>query len=80
MQMKLVPGNSAGILSSCRLKEQDTIDEIDFEFLGNSTTNVFAGGKGDKEQQFRLWFDPTSSFHTYSNASYLWWDNIPIRV
>lgn len=103
MQLKFVPGNSAGTVtayyvsfsppiinhcnimvneifcvrtyleSSCRRTVQRmtrlTLNfwEIWVEILTHFIQiNVFTQGKGNREQQFKLWFDPTKNFHTYS--------------
>lgn len=93
MQIKLVPGDSAGTVTAYYLSSEGTYhDELDFEFLGNETgqpyilqTNVFAQGVGNREQRIYFWFDPTEDFHTYSIS----WtpqevlflvDGVPIRV
>lgn len=104
MQIKMVPGDSAGTVTAFYVKsgslffsigayiyivdkaigwfllvwsqlssQNSEHDEMDFEFLGNRTgqpyilqTNVFSGGKGNREQRIYLWFDPTKAYHTYS--------------
>ncbi|CAM8907862.1 unnamed protein product [Rhodiola kirilowii] len=83
MKIKLIPGDSAGTVTAFYMNsDTDNIrDELDFEFLGNRSgqpytvqTNVYAHGKGDREQRINLWFDPAAAYHTF------FVDDVPIRV
>ncbi|OIW10893.1 hypothetical protein TanjilG_27839 [Lupinus angustifolius] len=94
MKIKLIPGDSAGTVTAFYLNsDTDTIrDELDFEFLGNRSgrpytvqTNIYAHGKGGREQRVNLWFDPALDYHDYTimwNHHHIVFsvDDFPIRV
>ncbi|KAH8932330.1 hypothetical protein BDL97_19G065300 [Sphagnum fallax] len=93
MKLKLVPGNSAGVVTAFYMSGKgDTHSELDFEFLGNKSgepyqlqTNIYGQGVGGREQRVYLWFDPAAKYHSYS---FLWndhqvvfkVDSVPVRV
>ncbi|KAL8026842.1 hypothetical protein ABFX02_14G055900 [Erythranthe guttata] len=94
MRIKLAGRNTAGVVTAFYLASSGNYghDELDFEFLGDKEgkpirlqTNVFANGKGNREQKVLLWFDPAADYHDYKIlwnhrliAFYV--DDIPIRV
>ncbi|RZS05091.1 hypothetical protein BHM03_00035540 [Ensete ventricosum] len=92
MQIKLVPGNSAGTVTAYYLSSQGpTHDEIDFEFLGNLSgdpytlhTNVFTQGKGNREMQFQLCFmvdgTPIRDFKNLESRGIAFPKNQPMRI
>lgn len=94
MKIKLVPGDSAGTVTAFYMNSntENVRDELDFEFLGNRTgqpytvqTNIYANGKGDREQRVNLWFDPAADYHLYTilwNHHHIvfYVDDVPIRV
>ncbi|KAF8005850.1 hypothetical protein BT93_K0204 [Corymbia citriodora subsp. variegata] len=92
MKIKIPQSKSSGVITTFYLTSKgNKQDELDFEFIGSNgppyslSTNVFTKGVGSREQKFRLWFDPSTDFHSYT---ILWnkflivffVDDVPIRV
>ncbi|KAL7118353.1 hypothetical protein ACP275_03G131100 [Erythranthe tilingii] len=96
-----IPSNAKGIATTFYLtstpdninmrESNSNHDELDFEFILNEkgryvlNTNVFAQDSGNREQQFNLWFDPSSQFHNYQilwnqHQIVFYIDRTPIRV
>ncbi|CAM6121250.1 unnamed protein product [Calypogeia fissa] len=92
-KIKLPTGDSAGVVVCFYTHSMtENHDEFDFEFLGNKSgepiilqTNIYANGKGGREERIELWYDPTEKFHTYTllwnhNLVAFYVDSVPIRV
>ncbi|CAH8295133.1 unnamed protein product [Eruca vesicaria subsp. sativa] len=91
MRIKSPQTKSTRVITSFYLRSKSSRhDELCFQILGNEdayllNTNIFVYGEGNKEQRFRLWFDPTKDYHSYR---FLWnpyqvvfyVDDTPIRV
>ncbi|XWS31998.1 hypothetical protein CRYUN_Cryun23aG0122800 [Craigia yunnanensis] len=89
--------NTAGVVVAFYTSNADVFkanhDELDFEFLGNVPgqgwlvqTNLFGNEsvKRGREERYKLWFNPTQDFHTYSilwnkNWIIFYVDDVPIR-
>ncbi|KAJ1433498.1 Xyloglucan endo-transglycosylase, C-terminal [Sesbania bispinosa] len=92
MQIKLVPGNSAGTVTAYYLRsEGSTWDEIDFEFLGNLSgdpyivhTNVYTQARVIESNNFTLWFyidgRPIREFKNLESAGVPYPKNQPMRL
>ncbi|XP_010039133.3 xyloglucan endotransglucosylase/hydrolase protein 2 [Eucalyptus grandis] len=92
MRIKIPEQKSPGVLTAFYLTSKESLhDEVDFEFIGSNgppytlSTNVYTKGVGGREQNFHLWFDPTTDFHSYKLVWNLYRvvffvDKIPIRV
>ncbi|GAA0145283.1 hydrolase [Lithospermum erythrorhizon] len=94
MRMKISENNSDGLVTTFYLTNlvdgdySKPHDEIDFEFILTKgillQTNLFSNDRGNREQRFHLWFDPSKDFHTYEilwnyQQIVFFVDKIPIR-
>ncbi|CAN8278341.1 unnamed protein product [Cochlearia groenlandica] len=91
MRIKAPQTKSKGVITTFYLRSKSSRhDEFCFQIQGHGThyllnTNMYLYGVGDKDQRFRLWFDPTKGYHSYR---FLWnphqlvfyVDDTPVRV
>lgn len=89
--------NTAGVVVAFYTHNGDIFrgnhDELDFEFLGNVPgkgwivqTNLYGNESvtRGREERYKLWFNPSQDFHTYSiiwnkNWTVFYVDDVPIR-
>ncbi|KAG7564921.1 Glycoside hydrolase family 16 [Arabidopsis suecica] len=92
VRIKAPQTTSTGVITSFYLISRSSRhDELCFQILGKNgppyllNTNMYLYGEGGKDQRFRLWFDPTKDYHSYSflwnpNQLVFYVDDTPIRV